>query len=958
MPLPATEHTPEPFGIEGLRSSVLRAWRDSPTRFTEDTNAEHDLRVGGYRDRLFVELAQNAADAAALAGTPGRLRVGLAGRELRVANTGAPLDAAGVAALASLRASAKPEGTVGRFGVGFAAVLAVCTEPRVVSSTGGVAFSAARTVAATGAEGAVPVLRLPWPLPPDEPAPPEDFDTEVRLPLAEGVDPAGLLDRLATEVPDLLLALPWLDTIEVAGSRWRRTDLGAGLLELTGPDGAGRRWLTHVVPGGAARWAVPVDESGAPLPLEAGVLHAPTPTDERLSLPARLIATLPIEPSRRRVLPGAAATAVLESAAQGYPELVRVVAPEHRLALVPSSGFPLSEVDDSLRELVLAALRREPWLPAAAGGTDLPGGRARVLEAGAPGLVESLAEVLPGLVAAPLCGHRAAAVAARAGATGVGTGELIEAVTGISRPPGWWHRLYTALLAAVDGGRLAMDELGALPVPLVDGRTLPGPRGALLADTGTGPLDLLSEVDIVGLRVVHPDAEHPLLERLGARQAGAADLLTAPELREAVERSAADALSGMDVGPLAEVVLRLLAESGPGAGGGLGALALPAGSGWRRAEELVLPGAGLLAVLDPEALGPEAPLEVLDAEFAARWPEEVLTGAGVLTSFAVVTDEEPAGPEHELPEEADWWDAVEPSRVHAVRDLDLVADEAWPAALRLLAANPETWRALTEPGGHTGWWIARYALLAGQAPAQWRLPEATALAGLYDPVPDLGLRADLLRAAGVRAGLVPADAEDAAELLDRLGDPEREVPPGLAARAHAALADAELSPDELDPPERVRTLEGAVADAERAMVLDRPWPAAVLPARRLVAVPGWDRAGRLAELLDLPLAGECVVAGLSTDGEYVDWAEMPAVRLAAELLGIDLPAGGVVVHDRLTVTVEGQSHEVTWWCAEYPHAEDSSAGLAAALAWAAGRWGDRHLLAALLDDPTATTLLT
>ncbi|WP_460444158.1 hypothetical protein, partial [Amycolatopsis cihanbeyliensis] len=92
---PRAAEPAESFGIDGLRSSVLRAWRDSPTRFTEDTNAEHDLRVGGYRDRLLVELAQNAADAAALAGTPGRLRVTLAGRELRVANTGAPLDAAG-----------------------------------------------------------------------------------------------------------------------------------------------------------------------------------------------------------------------------------------------------------------------------------------------------------------------------------------------------------------------------------------------------------------------------------------------------------------------------------------------------------------------------------------------------------------------------------------------------------------------------------------------------------------------------------------------------------------------------------------------------------------------------------------------------------------------------------------------------------------------------------------------
>jgi len=41
--------------------------------------------------------------------------------ELRAANTGAPLTEAGVAALASLRASAKRgAGTIGQFGVGFA----------------------------------------------------------------------------------------------------------------------------------------------------------------------------------------------------------------------------------------------------------------------------------------------------------------------------------------------------------------------------------------------------------------------------------------------------------------------------------------------------------------------------------------------------------------------------------------------------------------------------------------------------------------------------------------------------------------------------------------------------------------------------------------------------------------------------------------------------------------------
>jgi len=95
---------------------------------------------------LLVELAQNAADAAQRAGVPGYLRVSIDGNELRAANTGATLEGAGVAALAALRASAKRTGeSVGRFGVGFAAVLGVTDAPRVISRSGGVQFSAERT---------------------------------------------------------------------------------------------------------------------------------------------------------------------------------------------------------------------------------------------------------------------------------------------------------------------------------------------------------------------------------------------------------------------------------------------------------------------------------------------------------------------------------------------------------------------------------------------------------------------------------------------------------------------------------------------------------------------------------------------------------------------------------------------------------------------------------------------
>src|SRR5215213_4602971 len=188
---------PDPFHTAAQRTRVLTAWAASPARFREDANVEEDLVRGGYRDRLVIELAQNAADAARRAGVPGRLRLELAGDLLRAANTGAPLDGAGVLALATLRASAKRDeaGTVGRFGVGFAAVLAVSDEPAVVSASGGVRFSASASRSELAAlpaladelarrEGAVPVLRLPWPA---SGTPREGFDTEVVLPLRPGV---------------------------------------------------------------------------------------------------------------------------------------------------------------------------------------------------------------------------------------------------------------------------------------------------------------------------------------------------------------------------------------------------------------------------------------------------------------------------------------------------------------------------------------------------------------------------------------------------------------------------------------------------------------------------------------------------------------------------------------------------------------------------------------------------
>jgi hypothetical protein len=292
----------DPFGTGRLRRGVLDAWTASPARFREDANAEEDLVLGGYRDRLVVELAQNAADAAARAGVPGRLRLTLRDGVLVAANTGAPLDAAGVESLATLRASAKrdaPDLAVGRFGVGFAAVLAVTDEPAVVGRHGGVRWSlaeardlaldAARANPGLGDEirrrdGHVPLLRLPFAA---EGSAPDPYDTVVILPLRDTAA-ADLAERLLRAVDDsLLLSLPGLAEVVVEigddapRTLARRTEGPLTVVEDS-RDGA-TRWRTAAAhgpltpdlladrpveerlrPHWTVTWAVPVDTDGGP----------------------------------------------------------------------------------------------------------------------------------------------------------------------------------------------------------------------------------------------------------------------------------------------------------------------------------------------------------------------------------------------------------------------------------------------------------------------------------------------------------------------------------------------------------------------------------------------------------------------------------------------------------------------------------------------------------------------
>jgi hypothetical protein len=883
---------PDPFGTRGLRDSVLMAWKSSPTRLREDAATEADLVRGGYRDRVLTELAQNAADAAASAGAPGRLAVWQSGDRLHLANTGVPLDTLGVQSLSALRASAKPESdgaadqSVGRFGVGFTAVLSVSEEIEVRSRTGSVRFSAADTRAALSAAGIEAtvdpaVLRLVWPAT-DGPA--AGWDTEVVLRLRESVDAAALLASMRADAIDLLLELPALESISVDGTDYVRTvtQLSNGIVELAiGP----RRWWQYRT--GQARWLLPCADSG---PTQAGpdVLRAPTRSDEELSVPALIVADIPMQPDRRRVLPGHTANALVA----GYADFARALPEAHRLLLVPAVAFPRSEFDARLREALLDELRGQPWLPVRDG--DCVPTRAVVLPGLTDELAALLADVVPDLVIPQLSGSVACDVLGRLDVTRIGLVRLAEMLSGIDRPAHWWSELYVALEPLV-ADPLAVEELGALPVPLSDRRLVTGPRTVMLTD-------LADSVSVGWARVAHPDAVAPLLERLGARRATAVDLLCDPALRDEIADGDDD---------LADAVLRLAGRVGDwdALPDWLGELQLPDQDGVaRRADELLLPGSPLAGLLVDDA-----PFGTVGPALVAEYGAEALRAVGVGWGFSVVTEADPTGPDHDLDDEDRWWDQLDddPPVLSAVRDLDLVDDTRWAAALTELATDSATAVLLTDRDGYTAWWLRAHARIGGVPLGMLRSRDDPTFDGLLEVFEHPG--ADVLRA--LTADPDNLDTAVVQALVDALADPRRTPTPAVIAETHRLLAAARVDSDDVALPSAVRAISGAVADSGYALVLDLPWYAQVLDPDRLV-VGDLEGAGRLARLLDLPLASEAVDARVLGEGRRTSWEREPFAVLIGTVLDLPSAGGELVVHETLEVCLTGAVEatvQVPWW---------------------------------------------
>ncbi|MFE7742571.1 sacsin N-terminal ATP-binding-like domain-containing protein [Nocardia sp. NPDC057455] len=996
---------------------MLAAWRDSPTRLREDAATENDLVRAGYRDRLLTELAQNAADAARKAGVAGAVVVRLDGRALHIGNTGAPLDISGVHALTALRASGKSDdGTVGRFGVGFTAVLAVSDDIEFRSASGSLRFSRAetrealrhneiRTPAVDTGEFAPPVLRLAWPT---EARPAAGLDTEVVLRLRADVDADALLAAMRADAVDLLLELPALHRIRIGADELVSSaeDMGDGMHEVyvDGPGSEQRTWWQYRTP--RARWLLPVRD-GRPVAAAPDVLRAPTRSDEELSLPALLVADIPMQPDRRRLLPGAR----LAELATGYADFARALPPRDRLVLVPAPGFARSEADGLLREALLRELQTRPWLPVVAthrrtheGPVDagqlaaelgpftegyagsntlapheaddaLPQEQSPAvahveawgLDADAPhaaiespnllsaGTVEdrtagpgstsvsgeripsdiagsSSAAVVPhpqdvavptrAYVFAGLTAELAALLDEVAGplvipdlsgrahteAMGVldvhrlGLARLAELSGGLERPPSWWRQFYTALEPFVVDP-LTAEELGALAVPLADGRLVTGPRTVILDD------QLEVAIPVHWARLAHPEAAHPLLARLGARSATAEDLLTDPGLRAELEDHPDDP-------DTADAILRLAAHAAPEAlPCWLRLLELPDTEGESRpADELLLPGAPLR-----DLLVPDAPFGTADPELVERYGAEALRAVGVGWDFGLIVEADPTGPDHDLDDEEHWWSTLpdDPPELVAVRDLDLIDDAAWPEALRQLALAPRARRLLADADGYTAWWLRRYARIDSTPLGLFRHPADTEFDGLLPVFAVAGVDPDACR--GVLADPGTITDELAAALLDALADPSRTPSPEVVSRTHARLA-AAVAADLLDladlqPPDRVRVLTGAVVDPADAFILDRPWFGLAVPPDRLVA-GDTENSSALAALLDLPLVSEAVTAEVTDTGRRTTWAAEPLGVVLRQLFALPAQAGELVVHHELTVRLSGAIEAtvaVPWW---------------------------------------------
>lgn len=383
---------------------TLRSYAEQPTLVVEHANLEEDTAGGGYADRQIVELVQNGADAlsgfAGAVSGRGRLAIRLTGRHLYCADDGEALDEAGARALMFSHLSPKQRAReIGRFGLGFKAVLGVSDAPEFYSRSGSFRFDRSgalariRTVVADAERG--PVLRLAEAVAPREAARRDEVLDElltwatniVRLPLKAGVG-----ERLARQMTDFpapfLLFVGQVRELTLLGHgagepRSYEVERLAGVRHSLRIDGVDRGWevfqRTHRLSDAAAGewrhgrgrrevplwWAYPSDRRDRD---EYRHFWAYFPTGTASLVPGILNAPWKTNEDRQNLLPGAYNEELIRAAAdlvvEELPSLRTEEDPARHLDALPrrheAGDSPQSE---TLRDLLISRVKYRPIVP-------------------------------------------------------------------------------------------------------------------------------------------------------------------------------------------------------------------------------------------------------------------------------------------------------------------------------------------------------------------------------------------------------------------------------------------------------------------------------------------------------------------------------------------------------------------------------------------------------------------
>ena len=381
------------------------------------------------------------------------------------------------------------------------------------------------------------------------------------------------------------------------------------------------------------------------------------------------------------------------------------------------------------------------------------------------------------------------------------------------------------------------------------------------------------------------------------------------------------------------------------------------------ADELLLPGSPLADLVEPDSLGGVA------ADLVQRWGADVLAAVGVLVDLTVAEQLDvvldPAAVEEDGPLSglADWvaWSSsllgdpgLPPTArvLRGVRELDVVADGAWERLLARVSGDPALRSALLEPvavelggGGrahvpsYTSWWLRTRARLHGKAPGRWASPTrpaCTRCTTCWNRPREWTSRCWGRPACGSRWRTCwPSRA---ARTRCSTGWP--------TARARCRRRRSRRCTAPCPRSTRRTSARRRWCACGPTWSSPRPtWSWSIRPHHvqlrwsppALVVALGW--AGALADVLDVRRSSQAVTARVTGGSRRA----VPEAALRV------LPTAAAHWWEHDEITVDGS--EVDWWVEDRQVHAATLDGLARGLAWAAGRWADRWLVAAVLESP-------